>query len=134
METYKKSLDLIVNNSSNIDRGISIIIPTIGRESIKNLIKSIHSDSTLKKHELIIIGSSIAINKIFNLVANSLTAIALITDLSNNQINILVYYFFIPFTWLIMLDLIFEFHFLKIVFALSSPKHTIIVPIFWTAD
>jgi len=68
METYKKSLDLIVNNSSNIDRGISIIIPTIGRESIKNLIKSIHSDSTLKKHELIIIGSSIAINKIFNLV------------------------------------------------------------------
>ena len=55
-----------MNNSLNIDRGISIIIPTIGRESINNLLKSIHSDTTLNNHELIIIGSSIAINKIFN--------------------------------------------------------------------
>jgi hypothetical protein len=53
------------------------------------------------------------INKIFKLVANALIAIARFTGLTYNQINILVYYFFIPFTWLVMLDLIFEFHYLK---------------------
>jgi hypothetical protein len=57
------------------------------------------------------------INKIFRLVANALIKLARITGLTYNEINILVYYFFIPFTWLVMLDLVFEFHFLKIGFA-----------------
>jgi len=53
------------------------------------------------------------INKIFRLVANALIALARITGLTYNEINILVYYFFIPFTWLVMLDEIFDFHYLK---------------------
>jgi glycosyltransferase involved in cell wall biosynthesis len=67
MGTHKKQLDVIMNNMSNIDRGISIVIPTIGRDSINNLLKSIHSDTTLKNHEVIIVGSSSTINKILNL-------------------------------------------------------------------
>ena len=56
------------------------------------------------------------INKIFRLVANALIAMARFTGLTYNQINILVYYFFIPFTWLVMLDEIFDFHYLKVAF------------------
>lgn len=56
------------------------------------------------------------INKIFRLVANALIALARITGLTYNQINILVYYFFIPFTWLVMLDEIFDWHYLKAAF------------------
>jgi len=56
------------------------------------------------------------INKIFKLVANSLIVLARVTGLTYNQINILVYYFLIPFTWLVMLDEIFDFHYLKVAF------------------
>ena len=56
------------------------------------------------------------INKIFRLVANALIALARITGFTYNQINILVYFFFIPFTWLVMLDEIFDFHYLKVAF------------------
>lgn len=50
------------------DYGISIIIPTIGRRTIHNLIKSIHEDITLKEHELIVVGSLDVIGKLRNLV------------------------------------------------------------------
>jgi hypothetical protein len=39
------------------------------------------------------------------------------TRLTYNEINIIVYYFIIPFTWIILLDIIFNFHYLKISFA-----------------
>jgi glycosyltransferase involved in cell wall biosynthesis len=56
-----------MNNTLGSDFGISIIIPTIGRDSINDLLKSIHSDTTLNNHEIIIVGSSIAIDGILNL-------------------------------------------------------------------
>lgn len=37
-----------------------------------------------------------------------------------NEINILVYFFVIPFSWAVMLDAIFKFHYLKIFFILMS--------------
>lgn len=55
-------------------------------------------------------------NSIFKIVANLLSAIGRITGLTYNEINIIVYYFLIPLSWLILLDIIFGFHFLKIAF------------------
>jgi hypothetical protein len=57
-------------------------------------------------------------NIIFNFVANALSYIGRKTNLTYNEINIVVYYFLIPFSWLIMLDIIFDFHYLKIGFAI----------------
>ncbi len=53
-------------------------------------------------------------NKVFNFVANSLSFIGRSTRLSYNQVNIVVYYFIIPFSWLCLLDVFFNFHYLKI--------------------
>jgi len=53
------------------------------------------------------------IKSIFRIVADALLYIAKITGLTYNEINIIVYYFIIPFTWLILLDYIFKFHYLK---------------------
>ena len=55
-------------------------------------------------------------NRIFNLVANGLLYISKKTGLTYNEINIIVYFFIIPFSWLILLDIIFYFHVLKIAF------------------
>jgi hypothetical protein len=57
------------------------------------------------------------INSVFKLVAGILLRIGRITGLTYNEINILVYYFLVPFSWLLLLDIIFGFHYLKIVFA-----------------
>lgn len=56
------------------------------------------------------------IKLIFRVVANALYAISRITGLSYNEINILLYYFLIPFTWLLMLDIIFDIHYFKFSF------------------
>lgn len=53
---------------------------------------------------------------IFNAVANTLSYLGRKTGLTYNEINIVLYYFLIPFSWLIMLDWIFQFHYLKIAF------------------
>ena len=45
-------------------------------------------------------------SNIFYKVANALLGIADKTGLTYNEVNILVYYLFIPLTWTIMLDLI----------------------------
>ena len=45
------------------------------------------------------------INHIFDLVANALKRIASAFGLTYNQINIIVYYFVIPLSWAVMLDL-----------------------------
>jgi hypothetical protein len=55
---------------------------------------------------------------IFNIVARSLHNIALKTGLTYNQVNIIVYYFIIPFTWLCLLDIIFCTHYFKMSFAI----------------
>lgn len=59
-------------------------------------------------------------NFIFQIVANSLSIIGRKMRLTYNQVNIFVYYFIIPFSWLCLLDLIFLFHYLKIAFAIFT--------------
>jgi len=54
---------------------------------------------------------------IFNFVARSLYKIASKTGLTYNQINIIVYYFIIPFTWVCLVDIIIHMHYLKLSFA-----------------
>jgi hypothetical protein len=51
---------------------------------------------------------------IFKIVENSLSFIGNKTGLTYNEINIIVYYFGIPFSWLCLLDIIFNFHYFKI--------------------
>ena len=57
---------------------------------------------------------------IFNIVANILFCIAKKTKLTYNEINIIVYYFIIPFTWVVLLDYIFKFHYLKVCFIIFT--------------
>ena len=56
--------------------------------------------------------------RIFYNVANDLNAFARLFKITYNEINILVFYFLIPFTWVVLLDIIFEFHYLKIAFGI----------------
>ncbi len=57
---------------------------------------------------------------IFKLVANCLSFIGNKTRLTYNQVNIIAYYFGIPFSWLYLLDIIFNFHYFKIAFAIFT--------------
>lgn len=57
---------------------------------------------------------------IFDIVANALKFIAMKTGLSYMEINIIVYYFIIPFSYIVLLDIYFKKHYLKILFALCS--------------
>jgi hypothetical protein len=54
---------------------------------------------------------------IFELVANFLFLTGYLTGRTYNEINIIVYFILIPFSWLAMLDKFFGFHWLKIGFA-----------------
>jgi len=54
---------------------------------------------------------------IFYVVAGVLYAIGLVTGLTYNEVNIITYYFLMPFSWLVLLDKIFKIHYLKIGFA-----------------
>jgi len=56
-----------MENNSIVDLSLSIVIPTTGNENMNLLLQSIHADSTLKKHEVIVVGSTDALNKIHNL-------------------------------------------------------------------
>jgi len=60
------------------------------------------------------------INSIFTIVASFLYKLSSLTGFTYNQINILVYYFIVPFSWCILLDIIYEFHLLKFGFILLS--------------
>jgi hypothetical protein len=60
------------------------------------------------------------INTIFKIVANSLKVTAKLTGFTYNQLNILLYYFVIPFTWFLMLDAVFNWHYLSIGFIVFS--------------
>lgn len=50
-----------------VDLSLSIVIPTTGNDNINSLLRSIHADSTLKNHEVIVVGSAEALNRVSNL-------------------------------------------------------------------
>ena len=52
---------------------------------------------------------------IFRIVAVSLWWIGRWTRLTYNEVNVIVYYFLIPFSWLLMLDAILGFHYCAII-------------------
>jgi hypothetical protein len=58
--------------------------------------------------------------RIFYNVANDLMGFAKIFKITYNEINIIVYFFLVPFSWLVLLDLIFGFHYMKIGFGIFS--------------
>jgi len=58
------------------------------------------------------------ISRVFQIVASSLYGMARATGLTYNEVNILVYYFLIPLSWIVMLDHILEVHYIKISFVL----------------
>ena len=49
------------------DLSLSVVIPTTGNENMEFLLRSIHADSTLRNHEVIIVGAAEALNKISKL-------------------------------------------------------------------
>jgi len=57
---------------------------------------------------------------IFNAIADVLSVIAVKTRLTYKEINIIVYFFVIPFTWLCLLDMILKFHYLKFAFVIFT--------------
>ena len=58
------------------------------------------------------------IKNLFKLTANFLKLLSRKTGFTYNEINILVYFFIIPFSWLIILDEILELHILKLSFVI----------------
>jgi len=54
------------------------------------------------------------LDKIFFIIARRLHVISKKIGLTYNEVNIIVYYFFVPFTWLALVDEIFNIHYLKI--------------------
>jgi|GEM_PF-673656 len=57
-------------------------------------------------------------DRIFDRVVTVLMRYARYFRISYYTVNIIVYYILIPLSWLILLDLIFDFHYLKIAFVL----------------
>ena len=57
---------------------------------------------------------------IFQVVAKSLIYISKKTGFTYYEVNVLVYYFGVPFSWLALLDIYFQFHFLKGAFVVSA--------------
>ena len=60
------------------------------------------------------------IQKSFDLTVKLLLHLAKITKLTYNEINIIVYYFIVPFSYFFLLDIIFRFHYLKISFVIFT--------------
>lgn len=54
---------------------------------------------------------------LFGIVYGQLLLLAKITGLSYAEANIVVYYVLIPYSYIVLLDRVFKFHYLKIVFA-----------------
>ena len=57
---------------------------------------------------------------IFKIVADSLSFIGNKNGLTYNEINIIIYFFCIPFSWLCLLDIVFHFHYFKIAFVVFA--------------
>ena len=51
-------------STKELSKGISIVIPTIGRDSLTNVLTSIHLDDTLIQHEVVIVASTEICKKI----------------------------------------------------------------------
>lgn len=51
-------------STKKLSKGISIVIPTIGRDSLTNVLTSIHLDETLIQHEIVIVANSKICQKI----------------------------------------------------------------------
>ena len=51
---------------------------------------------------------------VFNIVAQALRTLSRLTGFTYNEINVLLYYFIIPFTWMILLDSILNINYFKI--------------------
>jgi hypothetical protein len=60
------------------------------------------------------------IQKSFDLTVKLLLHLAKITKLTYNEINIIVYYFIVPFSYFFLLDIIFGFHYLKVSFLIFT--------------
>lgn len=56
---------------------------------------------------------------LFYIVSWQLVILGKLTGLTYNEINIIIYYVFIPYSYLVLFDKIFNFHYLKIVFVIS---------------
>jgi len=54
------------------------------------------------------------LKSIFRIVAKALWVLGRLTGRTYNEMNIIVYYFFIPYSWLWMLDAILGFHYCAI--------------------
>ena len=62
---------------------------------------------------------SVSLNeRIFDRVVKILMGYARALNISYYAVNILLYYFIVPFSWFILLDMILDFHYFKIGFAL----------------
>jgi hypothetical protein len=55
------------------------------------------------------------LKSIFRIVAGALWLIGRLTRLTYNEINVIVYYFVIPYSWLLLLDAILGFHYCAII-------------------
>lgn len=62
----------------------------------------------------------ILIKIVFAIVAYTLLFISHLTGRTYKEVNIIAYYFFIPLSWLALLDIFFKFHYLKIMFVFFS--------------
>lgn len=51
---------------------------------------------------------------VFNIVAQALITLSRLTGFTYNEINVLLYYFIIPFTWMILLDSILNINYFKL--------------------
>lgn len=56
------------------------------------------------------------IRLIFMIVAGVLHVMSKLTGRTYKEVNIIAYYFIIPLSWLVLLDVFFQFHYLKIAF------------------
>ena len=66
-------------------------------------------------------------NKIFIIVKDFLIALASISGFSYKAINIIVYYYIIPFIFVLFIDQIYKIHYLKISFILVLSILTLLI-------
>ena len=66
-------------------------------------------------------------NKIFIIVKDILIVLSSITGFSYQAINIIVYYYIIPFIFILFIDLIYKIHYFKISFILVLTILTILI-------
>ena len=66
-------------------------------------------------------------NKIFIIVKDFLIALASISGFSYKAINIIVYYYIIPFIFILFIDEIYKIHYLKISFILVLSILTLLI-------